>query len=340
MKTIMIEFPSDQRIIDCLNTAYGIEVTTLTSLITGADRQASLYKAQAPDQLSYFVKLKQGHNHDRGAIIMELLRDAGIQQILPLIQTIQAHQTQRIDDFTLTVYPFIDGQDAFSRDLTDEQWINLGKVMKQIHTLEMPTSVQMRIRLESYSPKWRDAVRALITYIDSEPSADEIGLQFIRFMKTHKTAIHRLVNRAEQLALQVQGYSPEFVLCHSDVHGGNVLMDAMETFYIVDWDDPIMAPKERDLMFIGGGVANVWNKPHQTTLFYKGYGKTEVNRGILTYYRHERIVEDLALYGQELLFTGGQDRAISYKQVVAQFEARGAVEIAFKTDDALLHSKL
>ena len=33
--------------------------------------------------------------------------------------------------------------------------------------------------------------------------------------------------------------------------------------YIVDWDEPIMAPKERDLMFIGGGVANVWNKPRK-----------------------------------------------------------------------------
>lgn len=32
---------------------------------------------------------------------------------------------------------------------------------------------------------------------------------------------------------------------------------------IVDWDEPIMAPKERDLMFIGGGVANVWNDPSE-----------------------------------------------------------------------------
>ena len=55
---------SDQLIIDCLNTDYGIEVATLTFLPLGADMNASVYKAQAHDQTSYFVKLKRGHHHD------------------------------------------------------------------------------------------------------------------------------------------------------------------------------------------------------------------------------------------------------------------------------------
>ena len=90
-------------------------------------------------------------------------------------------------------------------------------------------------------------------------------------------------------------------------------------------------------MFIGGGVANVWNKPHEEELFYKGYGKTEVNMTILAYYRHERIVEDIADYGQELLLTtaGGEDRPEMYKQFIAMFEPKGVVDIAFKTDERL-----
>jgi spectinomycin phosphotransferase len=99
-----------------------------------------------------------------------------------------------------------------------------------------------------------------------------------------------------------------------------------------------MAPKERDLMFIGGGVANVWNKPHEENFFYKGYGKTEINMTILAYYRHERIVEDIALIGQQLLLTSvdNQTRIESYKHFIAQFEPQGVVEIAFKTDKGLI----
>ena len=77
-----------------------------------------------------------------------------------------------------------------------------------------------------------------------------------------------------------------------------MLIDGKGDLYIVDWDAPIMAPKERDLMFIGGGVANVWNNPHEEDCFYQGYGNSEINQVILAYYRHERIIEDIAIYGR------------------------------------------
>lgn len=335
----MIEQPlSNQRIIDCLNTDYGIKVTRLTFLPIGADMNASVYKAEARDQSSYFIKLKRGHHHDISATIIALLHDAGIQQIIPPIKTNDGQPIQHIDDFTLIVSPFIEGQDGFSRDLTDDQWVTLGKVMRKIHEIDVPPSVQLMVRREDYTPKWREAVRSLYAHIESELSTDEISSKLMTFMKKHAAVIHRLVDRAEQLSKQIQDQLPDFVLCHSDIHGGNVLMDSNDIIYMVDWDDPIMAPKERDLMFIGGGIANVWNRPHEENFYYKGYGKTEINMAILAYYRHERIVEDIAEYGQQLLLTsvGDQNRVESYKHFIAQFEPRGVVEIAFKTDENLI----
>jgi spectinomycin phosphotransferase len=328
---------SDQLIISCLNTNYGIEVATLIFLPLGADMNASIYKAQARDQTSYFVKLKRGHHHDISVVIVELLHDAGIQQIIPPVKTISGRSTQRIEDFTLIVYPFIEGENGFSRNLTDNQWLKLGKTLRQIHEIDVPISIQNQLRREVYSSKWREAVRSLYIHIEAEPIGDEMALKLLKFMKEHTLTIRRLVDRAEQLGQMLQDQSHKFVLCHSDIHGGNVLMDGNGNIYIVDWDDPIMAPKERDLMFIGGGVANVWNEPHEEKFFYKGYGKTEVNATILAYYRHERIVEDIALYGQELLLTtaGGHDRLEMYKQFIGMFEPQGVVDIAFKTDESL-----
>ncbi len=49
---------SDQRIIDCLSIHYDIKVTMLIFLPIGADMNASVYKAEAHDQSSYFIKLK------------------------------------------------------------------------------------------------------------------------------------------------------------------------------------------------------------------------------------------------------------------------------------------
>lgn len=327
---------SDQRIIGCLNTKYGIKVATLTRILLGADIDASVYKAQAHDQASYFVKLRRGIHNDIGPIIQRLLYDAGIQQIIAPVKTNDGQATQVIDDCTLTVYPFIEGQDGFSQNLTDDQWITLGKALRQVHKFHVPPTIKDQIKQESYSPQWRDAVREIYTYIDAGlKAADDTALKLLAFLQKYRDTIQRLVDRAEQLAQKIQTQSPEFVLCHSDIHGGNVFIANDGTLYIVDWDQPIMAPKERDLMFIGGGVANVWNNPREQELFYKGYGKTEINRDILAYYRHERIVEDIAVYSQQLLVTPDgckEDREEMYQQFIGMFEPNGVVDIAFKTD--------
>ena len=146
--------------------------------------------------------------------------------------------------------------------------------------------------------------------------------------------IQQLVDRSEELSQKAHGRPLKFVLCHSDIHGGNVLVNGTKALYIVDWDDPILAPKERDLMFIGGGVGNVWNKPYEERLFYQGYGRTDVDWTLLAYYRYERIVEDIAVYAQELLLkpTEGKNRLEMYKQFMSIFEPQGVVDIAFATD--------
>ena len=97
--------PSDQYIIDHLKTYYGIEVVKLTFLPLGADMNASVYKAETQKQAPYFVKLKHGHFDDVSIAVMELLHHANIQQIIQPIKTIHGQSTQRIDDFTLIVYP-------------------------------------------------------------------------------------------------------------------------------------------------------------------------------------------------------------------------------------------
>lgn len=324
-------------LIDCLNSKYGIAATTITFLPLGADINASVYKAETYDGRSYFVKVKYGHHSDISVTLLALLQASGIQQIIPPIKTIDGKLTQYINDFTLIVYPFVDGQNGFCYNLSDDQWVALGKAMKQVHELIIPLSIKDQIMKETYSSNWREAVRSLVDHIDGNPYGDEAALKLQRFIKEHREVIHRLVNRAESLSQKIKEQLPEFVLCHSDIHGGNVLIDGNGAIFIVDWDNPIMAPKERDLMFIGGGVANIWNNPREEEFFYKGYGKTKINMVILTYYRHERIVEDIAEYGQALLLTsaGGEDRLQMYQHFKDMFEPNGVVDIAFKTDEKL-----
>lgn len=329
------------KIIDFLNSKYDIATTHLTLLPLGADMDASVYKAEADDEKAYFIKVKKGYHSNVAVTLLAFLQASGIQQIISPIQGREGRVIHYIDDFTLIVYPFVRGQNAFCYPLNEVQWINLGQALKQIHQLNVPQSIKDHIKRETYSSEWRDIVRSL-NRMDGNFAYDEIALQLQTFMNENSEIIHRLVYGSECLSQTIQEKSTEFVLCHSDIHGGNVLIDEKGAIYIVDWDEPIMAPKERDLMFIGGGVANVWNQQHEEQLFYKGYGKTAIDREILAYYRYERIIRDIAEYCKALLGTGGmeEERQTMYKQFVDMFAPNGVVDIAFRTGKTLKNSSL
>jgi spectinomycin phosphotransferase len=148
-----------------------------------------------------------------------------------------------------------------------------------------------------------------------------------------------MVSRAEQLAHSLSQQPLEFVLCHSDAHPGNFLVTSPDQLYLVDWDNPIFAPKERDLMFFGGGMAGDQPGGHEQALFYQGYGPVSINLQALAYYRYERIIQDIAEFCKQLLLTseGGEDREQAYHYLTSSFSPGNVVEAAVRTDQLLLN---
>lgn len=105
-------------------------------------------------------------------------------------------------------------------------------------------------------------------------------------------------------------------------------------FAIVDWDAPLYAPKERDLMFFdGGGFGAAWDDPRRVGLFYEGYGAVEIDLVTLAYYRYERIVADFATYGEQIFGEQGsaEDREKGVRALRNQFLSDGVLECADRT---------
>jgi spectinomycin phosphotransferase len=82
-----------------------------------------------------------------------------------------------------------------------------------------------------------------------------------------------------------------------------VLVDADGQPWIVDWDEAILAPRERDLMFVVGGIARGLVRPGDTDRFFQGYGRVAVDPRLLAYYRAAWAVQDIAAYGEQVLMT-------------------------------------
>ena len=331
----MLEKPevSDDLIISRLHEEYDIRVAGLTFLPLGADMGSAVYRVVAGDGIAYFLKLRKGFEEIVVTVPM-FLKSQGVQEIISPFETKAKQGWADFGEYKIILYPFIEGKDGFDRELTDSHRRTLGAALKRIHSAQVPQELKKHIPKETFDPRWRESLKSFQTLIENKLFDDPTALNLAEFMKSKWDEINRLVMRTEELAVELQSQPLEFVLCHTDIHGGNILISDSEELYIVDWDNPLLAPKERDLMFIGGGIDNIWKSERDEAVFYEGYRKTDINLSALAYYRYERVTEDLAVIAEQLLLSdeGGADRERSYGWFTSNFEPGSTISIAKKTD--------
>ena len=328
---------ADELINSRLQDEYGLRVTSLTFLPLGADLRTAVYRVVADDGTAYFLKLRKGFNEIVVTVPL-FLKSRGIREIIAPFETKSNKGWADFGEYKMILYPFIDGTDGFHLELSDHQKRNLGSALKKIHHVEVPSELQRLLPQETLASQWRERLKSFQAQVARDTFTEPTAVKLAEFMNSRRRNIDQLVERAEELASKLRSIPLELVLCHSDIHGGNVLISRNDELYIVDWDNPILAPKERDLMFIGGGIDYLWKSEREEAIFYEGYGKTEINIAALAYYRYERVVEDLAVICEQLLLTdeGGADREQSFGWFTSNFEPGQTIEIAEKTAKMLM----
>lgn len=332
----MLEKPNipEALIISRLQEEYDLRVAELTFLPLGADMGTAVYRVVADDGTAYFLKLRKGF--DEIIVTVPLfLKSQGIQEIIAPLETKSKQGWADFGEYKMILYPFIEGKDGFDRELTDHHRRTLGRALKGIHSAQVPAELKTKIPKETFSPKWRESLKSFQEKVESDTFEDPTAARLAEFMKSKRSEINHLVERAKGLASELQSKPLELVLCHTDIHGGNILISDKDELHvvIVDWDNPLVASKERDLMFIGGGIDEIWKTKREEAMFYEGYGKAGVNLSALAYYRYERVIEDLAVICEQLLLTdeGGADRVQAYRWFTRNFEPGQTIEIAEKT---------
>jgi spectinomycin phosphotransferase len=337
----MREKPSvpDEQIIACLQKEFEISVIDLKFFLSG-DVNTAAYDVIAADGTNYFLKLRK--EFDPILVTVPLfLKSQGIEAIIVPLETKSKRYWADFDEYKIILYPFVAGKTGFDMELSDQHKRDFGVALKAIHSVQVPPQLERLIPRESFSTEWRNSIRSFQVQAETISFQDPTAVKLAAFIKSKKDVISRLVERAEQLGATLRSQPLEYVLCHSDVHGRNILITEKAQLFIVDWDNPILAPKERDLMFVGGGIDPIWRNERDIAMFYEGYGDTEVNQSALAYYRYERVIQDLVELGRLLLLTGdGADREQLYKYFSSNIEPGTRIEIAKKTDPLFTNGSL
>jgi spectinomycin phosphotransferase len=324
---------SADTITSCLRESYGLRIRQATFLPLGADVNAAVYRVDAEDGTPYFLKVKGRDFAEVAVAVPAFLHAQCVRQVMAPLPTVMHQLWASGHGFEWILYPFFEGRNGYEAALSDAQWVALGQSLKAVHTTILPPALGRLVPREDYASRWRDIVEEYDQQVETRVYDDPIAESLAAFWITKRDEIRAMVARAGELSRALRQRDDAFVLCHTDLHAWNVLVGANGELAIVDWDATILAPKERDLMFVGGGVGAVWDTAREEALFYQGYGATQIDPLALSYYRYERIVADLAAYGAQIFEVQGsvEDRDEGLKQLRAQFLPNHVAAIAHRT---------
>ena len=147
-----------------------------------------------------------------------------------------------LDGSSVVVWPFRPGRNGFEAPQSPRVLETVGQVVRMVHDAPIPLHLRADLPREPLDDRWRRGARQAIG--DALPQ--------------HRAPIERLAAAADRLAGRVDRDPRRWVLCHADLHAGNVLVGRDAAVTILDWDSAMLAPRERDLMFPGAAVSGTW----------------------------------------------------------------------------------
>jgi len=291
-----------------------------------------VYRVVSEHGTPYVLKAKYGTLYQPSCLVPRYLRDQGIASVVAPFPTKRNALWTQVGAWAVIVYPFIDGDTGWNLGMTDGNWQEVGMILKQIHRVILPSEGFGSLRKETFDPteysRWVHAFETQRAYAEGG-GVTERALS--SYWVAHRPTIHTVVTAMEELARLLREQSGPKVICHADLHPGNILRDQSDQVFVIDWDDVMLAPKERDFLFVREAKAG-GSALQETPPFFQGYGETEIDWITLTYYRCERVVQDLIECAQQVFCRDDleeETKADAVKVFEDIFVEGGEVDAAF-----------
>jgi spectinomycin phosphotransferase len=293
---------SEDKLIACLRIHYDLDIVSLRFLPIGYDLNAFVYEAISQEGTAYFVKIRAGAIAPQSLLVPRILIEHDIPHILASLRTTTQDLWCALDTYSVIVYPFIRGENAMVCGLTDIQWREFGSTLNIIHSGGFAARLQGLVPSETFSIPSARLVQHILVRIQEESFDSPAATYLAEFSARHRSLLDHILSRAQHLGEQLRSIPFEYVLCHADIHAANILVSEEGKIYLVDWDGPLLAPRERDLLFIVGSIIARRVELEEEAFFFQGYGNITVNRTALAYYRYERAIEDIGEIARGVFF--------------------------------------
>ena len=289
---------------------FGVELTSIDRVGHGADTAAEAWRGVSAAGASYAVKWSGGGT-PAGLVVSAHLAEHGATGVVgPMPSRVGRLWSER-GGRRLSVVPWVSDDRALNGGMTAQHWVSYGALLAQVHATAATEALTKLLPREQHTHEQvASAVRAFHNQLRSrvdesagvEAPNDHLARALANEWRAAAGVLSTLLEHADDLGRELQTRQATNVVCHGDPHLGNMLLRDGGQVWLIDWDDAVLAPRERDLMFVIVGVlAFAPVSPQEQSWFFDGYGPTAVDPTRLTYYQCTRALEDLAGPAAEVL---------------------------------------
>ncbi|HEY6409803.1 MAG TPA: phosphotransferase [Ktedonobacteraceae bacterium] len=306
----------------CLQDQYELYSVTCEFLPLGHDYNAGVYRVVNEQGRASLLKVTSRSLDESSFLVPRYLSDQGITSVVAPVSTKSGALWTKLGAWTVIVYPFLDGDTSLT-GMTNEQWKEVGTIFQRIHQVRLEPAGDLSLRKETFDPtgytRWVHTFEAQYLHSQHDGSVSERALR--ASWVAHQSTIHTGVTFLEKLAGILQSRTIPYVICHADLHAANLLRDRHGQVFVIDWDEVMLAPKERDFIFI---------RQPQADAFWEGYGVIEIDWMLLSYYLWERVVQDVIENAQNVCFRDdlGEETRAHVAQVFHESLAEGGNNLA------------
>lgn len=332
---------ADAEITTALRQRYGIETRSLEFLALGHDANAWTFRAESRSGQAWFLKLRRAIDLVKLAAVA-YLQGHGLPEVVAPLATIDSALSVEVGGFVLVTYPFLEARTAVEAGLTDAQWAAYGDIVRRLHSTVLPEDLARGLPRETFVSRWVDVADRVEAAIDAYRGDDRPTLDVIATWTANRALIDEVSMRTRWLQGRLlarlaanPGTRARFVPCHADIHTHNVLVDAGGGLHVIDWDELMLAPRERDLMFVMDCPIGLAPRARETALFLEGYGATAIDRETLAFYRADWAIQDVASYAEQALDRESaslESRAYAVTIFRTQFEPDDEIEVALRSE--------
>ncbi|MBU5345795.1 aminoglycoside phosphotransferase family protein [Paenibacillus lautus] len=193
------------------------------------------------------------------------------------------------DEGIYLLYEYIAGDTIADTELTKDQVRQLAEMIAELHRYGEEVPLVTSAMKESYTVPFLEQLRSALD--------GELPYYLGKVLFHHIDSLKKLMLKIEELSEALKKRDLRMALCHTDVHGWN-LMSTGQQLKLIDWEGLKLAPVEADMMsFVDEPYFSEFMRIYANT-----HSQYEVNIEALTFYQGRRKLEDVGEFMEQLLY--------------------------------------